>query len=260
MNPLYRLGRYRRHAQQLDEVSAELAALREQMAKFIQTESAHQQQAAILHEALDKAEKQIARAGKELFKTNSLGEVQQQSVKTLLEQLREADAQRERELTELREQLNTTHTQGRLEVIKKTLSVIDGLSEALTAGQQLLADQDEAEMIRPPTSFSQRLSAAWRALKGNLPESDQAASNQDHLIAWLTGLELVHERLLDILASEDVRPIDTEGEPFDPAHHVAIEAVAATDDTLPGTIVQETRRGYVSGDEILRYAEVIVAR
>lgn len=259
MNPLYRLGRYRRHAQQLDEVSAELAALREQMAEFIQTESAHQQQAATLHESLDKAEKQIARAGKELFKTNSLGEAQQQSVKTLLEQLREADAQRDRELTELREQLTDTYTQGRRDVIKRILSVIDGLSDALAAGQQLLADQDEAEAIEPPASFSQRLSAAWRTLKGNYP-TIQLPNYQTNLAAWLTGLELVHDRLLDILASEDVHPIDTEGEQFDPAYHVAIEAVAATDDLLPGTIVQETRRGYVAGDGVLRYAEVIVAR
>jgi molecular chaperone GrpE len=258
VNPLSRLNRYRRHSDQLAEVSAELAVLREQMAAFIQTENDHQQQAATLYEALDQANKQIARAGKELFKTNALGEGQLQSVKTLLEQLREANVQRDRELTELREELNTTHTQSRLDVIKKLLPVIDGLSDALTSGQQLLADQ--AETIEPPApSFSQRLSAAWRALKGDY-QTTPLSNYPTNLADWLTGLELVHDRLLDIFASEDVYPIDTEGEQFDPAYHVAIEAVAADDETLPGTIVQETRRGYVAGDEILRYAEVIVAR
>lgn len=260
MNPLARLNRYRRHSDQLAEVSAELATLREQMAEFIQTESDHQRTAATLHESLDRAEKQIARAGKELFKTNSLGEAQLQGVKTLIDQLREATAQRDRELTELREQLTGTYTQGRRDVIKRMLSVIDGLSEALTSGQQLLADQDEAAAIEPPApTFSQRLSAAWRALKGDY-QTTQLSNYPTNLAAWLTGLELVHDRLLDILASDDVLPIDTEGEPFDPAYHVAIEAVAATDGILPGSIVQETRRGYIAGDEVLRYAEVIVAR
>lgn len=259
MNLRYQSGHYRRPAKRSATVAEELAALRQQMAEFIQTESDHQHTAATLHESLDKAEKQIARAGKELFKTNSLGEAQLQSVKTLLEQLREADAQRDRELTELREELNTTHTQGRLDVIKKLLPVIDGLSEALTSGQQLLDDQ--AETTEPPTTFSQRLSAAWRMLKGDmLRKTTQPSNYPTNLAAWLTGLELVHDRLLDILASENVHPIDTDGEQFDPVYHVAIEAVAADDETLPGTIVQETRRGYVAGDEILRYAEVIVAR
>jgi molecular chaperone GrpE len=267
VNPWSRLGRLLGITPLPADVSDELAALRRQVTEFTQAELDHQRQTAALRESLDKADKQIARAGKELFKTNSLAEAQQQSVKTLVEQLREANVQRDRELTQLRERLDTAHAEGRLEVIKRLLAVLDGLDEALAAGQHLLADQAASEAIElaaPPASFSGRLAAAWRALKGGMPtqamQRDGVTPDRDDLDAWLTGLELVHDRLLDILASEDVHPIETAGAQFDPACHVAIEAVASTDGTPPGAIVQETRRGYWAGDEILRYAEVIVAR
>ncbi len=267
MNPMSRLGRLLGITPLPADVSDELAALRRQVTEFTQAEIEHQRQTAALREALDKADKQIARAGKELFKTNSLAEAQQQSVKTLLEQLREANAQRDRELIQLREQLDAAHAQGRMEVIKRLLPVLDGLSEALAAGQQLLADQAAPEAIEPaapPATFSHRVAAAWRTLKGDTPteamQRDSVTSDRDDLDAWLTGLELVHDRLLDILASEGVRPIETGGVQFDPAYHIAIEAVASADGTPPGSIVREARRGSLAGDEILRYAEVVVAR
>jgi molecular chaperone GrpE len=76
----------------------------------------------------------------------------------------------------------------------------------------------------------------------------------------LHGVEFVRERLLAVLAAEGVQPIETEGQPFDPNRHYAVEASAADAALAAGLIVQEMRRGYVCGDSVLRYAEVVVAR
>lgn len=261
MNPLSRWGRLLGITPIPADVSEELAALRQQMAEFTRAESEHQRQTTALREALEKADKQIARAGKELFKTNSLAEALQQSFKTLLDQLREANTARDRELAQLREQLSAARAEGRMDMIKRLLSVLDGLNEALDAGRHMLA---EPVMPNEPAPFSHRIAAAWNVLHGNPPaqmlqHTDLTADHAD-IAAWLTGLELVRDRLLDILAGEEVRPIATDGALFDPNYHVAIEAVAATDGTQPGAIVQVTRRGYRAGDTVLRYAEVIVAR
>jgi molecular chaperone GrpE (heat shock protein) len=269
VNRLSRLGRLLGMTPLPADVSEELAALRQQVAEFTQAQLDDQRQRTALHDTLDKLDKQIARAGKELFKTNSLAEAQQQSVKTLLDQLRETNTLRERELTQLREQLISAHSAGRWEVITQLLSVLDGLTEALTAGQQLLAESavpdDGTDSPPQPVPFLRRMSGAWQVLKGNsLPaQAFQPAvslSQRDTLAAWLTGLELVSDRLLDILANAGVHPIETDGVLFDPNQHIAIEAVASTNGTQSGTIVQETRRGYLAGDTVLRYAEVIVAR
>jgi molecular chaperone GrpE len=62
-----------------------------------------------------------------------------------------------------------------------------------------------------------------------------------------------------LLEAEDVRTIETIGKPFDPAVAEAIGAVS--DDSVPdGTVLNEARRGYSIGDEVLRPAQVIVAK
>ena len=74
----------------------------------------------------------------------------------------------------------------------------------------------------------------------------------DLLPPWL------HEKLKNAeKVSKGVTPIVAEGLPFDPRHHIAIEVVTAN--TVPGTVVQEIRRGFMVGTRVLRHAEVSVA-
>jgi len=263
-NLLSRLGRLLGIRPIPADVAEELAALRAEVSALAQAQVEHQDRAAALREAIEKLEKQTARAGKEQFKANSLAETQQQSVKSMLEQLREANAYRERELAHLRERLVAARAEGRIDLIRRLLPVLDGLDEALSAGRRLLPDDGVPEEPRA-RPFRQRLSGAWALLSGRPldewpPGTRSASSSGEAIAAWLEGLEFVRERLLDVLSAEGVRPIETDGEMFDPNLHVAVEATPAIDGRPTGSVVQETRRGYQIGDAVLRHAEVIVAR
>jgi molecular chaperone GrpE len=197
--------------------------------------------------ALEKVEKELSRAGREQFKANLLGQKQQEELQALFEHLRQAEAQRQREWVQLREGLDQARRQERLELIQTLFPVLDGLGEALESGKRLLANGG----LR--LSLGQRLRLA---LIGQLPGQVPARA----LAAWLEGVGLVQERLLEVLAGEGVQPIQTTGQPFDPHWHLAVEAVPATGDLEPHTIVAQTRQGYAQGDRVLRYAEVVVAR
>jgi molecular chaperone GrpE (heat shock protein) len=211
------------------------------------------QQIAALREVVEKLDRQMARAGKEQFIANSLAEAQQQNLKTILDQLRAGEAARERELTQLRAQADRGGDAARLEVIERLLPVLDGLDEAIAAGESLLAEEESIAVL----SFGQRAREAWRVLKG---EPSNVVPPDEHWAAWLHGVKFVRERLLEVLAAEGVQPIEAVGQPFDPNQHHAVDVITA-DATLPaGLIAQETRRGYVCGDSVLRYAEVVVAR
>jgi len=62
-----------------------------------------------------------------------------------------------------------------------------------------------------------------------------------------------------LLAAENVTVIETVGKPFDPAVSEAVGTAA--DGSVPdGTVLNEARRGYAIGDEVLRPAQVIVAK
>jgi molecular chaperone GrpE len=236
--------------------------------------------------ALDLAglEKQIAKLGREQFKANALLETQQQQLQAALEQLRERVEHSEKERAELLARRPTELAEARLQVAQRLLPVLDGLNEAMAAGERLLERApsliqlqkvDEPAGTRLPAWVNW---ATWPLVLVSLIFPGQVrerkrdrqqtitklaadmAAWEDAQIAWLRGLELVRERLLQTLALEGVEPIETAGQPFDPHRHMALDAVPASPEFPPGMIVTELRRGYVAGARVLRYAEVIVAR
>ena len=73
------------------------------------------------------------------------------------------------------------------------------------------------------------------------------------------GVELILERLKDVLEKNGVTPIDTCGVGFDPTLH---EAVAHIESDGHGSdqVVEEVRRGYKLGDRLLRCSRVVVAK
>ncbi len=104
-----------------------------------------------LRESTEKLEKQVSRAGKEQFKANALAETGQKSVSAMMEQLRQADVYRERELAQARERLAGAR-EGRLDIIKSLLPVLDGLGEALASGERLLRRAGQTPAPAPPAA------------------------------------------------------------------------------------------------------------
>ena len=67
----------------------------------------------------------------------------------------------------------------------------------------------------------------------------------------------VYRKIMSLLAKNGVRPIESVGQPFDPALHEVVATVAAVDKAL-GVVVQEVRRGYVWDGDLLRSTQVVV--
>lgn len=198
-------------------------------------------------------EKQLARAGREQLKANALAEAQAERLEGALAALRVADERRASELADERQRGRVALSEARLDVVRAVLPVLDGLDDALRAGRASLSYGGRAN---PPTSTDALLQQLLlgSAETAQPPRREPLRAN---LEAWLVGLEMVRRRLLDALAAEGVMPIESEGQPFDPRRHVAVEVIAS--DAVPGTVLQELRRGFVAGERILRHAEVGVA-
>lgn len=75
----------------------------------------------------------------------------------------------------------------------------------------------------------------------------------------IDGIELTEREMQRLLAKHGVRPIEAEGEKFDPHKHQAMFEVP--DPTRPeGTVVQVVQSGFSIGDRVLRPAMVGVAK
>ena len=72
------------------------------------------------------------------------------------------------------------------------------------------------------------------------------------------GLQIIHQKLLALLETQEVRSFDSEGREFTPDLHEAV-ALAQSDGVKQGTVVEDLRRGYLWRSELLRPAQVRVA-
>lgn len=90
-----------------------------------------------------------------------------------------------------------------------------------------------------------------RALK-NRPQSGDGA-------IWAEGIELIYRKLLAALEAEGVKPMQVEGQFFDPNLHEAVSHEESHDHES-GQIIEVVQNGYWLGDRVLRPAMVRVAR
>ncbi len=74
------------------------------------------------------------------------------------------------------------------------------------------------------------------------------------------GVALVRQQFLATLDGFGVKPINPIGQPFDPTRHEAVTTTVASPSAPDGHVVGIVRTGYLLGDDVLRPAQVAVAR
>jgi molecular chaperone GrpE len=72
------------------------------------------------------------------------------------------------------------------------------------------------------------------------------------------GIKMIHQKFLALLEKEDVRPIVSIGEKFDPEIHEVV-AMVKRKGVGHGIIIDDMRRGYFWKKELLRPAQVRIA-
>ena len=88
-----------------------------------------------------------------------------------------------------------------------------------------------------------------------LPVLDNLESAQKHLKD--EGLEIVTKQFKEVLVSEGVEEIVSEGSLFDPNLHEAVEILGSDKE---GIVLKVLRKGYKINDKVLRPAQVAVGR
>jgi molecular chaperone GrpE len=77
---------------------------------------------------------------------------------------------------------------------------------------------------------------------------------------FVQGVSLVRQQFLTTLESFGVTRLDPIDQVFDPSRHEAVSTAPATDPGQDGVVIGVIRPGYLIGDDVLRPAQVAVAR
>jgi len=75
----------------------------------------------------------------------------------------------------------------------------------------------------------------------------------------LEGVKLVHKSFLKLLQDQGLKPMECEGQKFNPETHDALLQIEM-DGKEPDTIIEEHVKGYVFKDRVIRHAKVVVAK
>jgi len=113
-------------------------------------------------------------------------------------------------------------------------------------------------------SYAERLLAEH--VKFFLPVADDLQRSLQHLpedpdcASWISGIELVLQKLLKSLETKDVRPLDLKpGDMFDPNTQEAVTH-EENDTYADGQIIEVVQTGYQIKDRVIRPALVRVAK
>lgn len=105
------------------------------------------------------------------------------------------------------------------------------------------ASKDMIEAVLPVVDDMER---ALNALKNS---GDSTASE---------GMELIFKKLYGILERKGLKPMNAQGEDFNPDLHEAVTQFAAPSPELVGKVIDEVEKGYFLNDKVLRFAKVVV--
>lgn len=92
----------------------------------------------------------------------------------------------------------------------------------------------------------------------NFERTLEAGKAGASLESLLEGVQLVERQLRAALERHGLRPIEAQGEPFDPELHEAV--VTEPSDKAEGTILEVLERGYLLGDRVVRPAKTKVSK
>jgi len=112
-----------------------------------------------------------------------------------------------------------------------------------------------SELIRGANS---RLLRDLIDIVDNFERALQSNDSGGNAEAYRKGVGLIYNQLQDFLKREQVAPIETVGQPFNPDLHDALLQQESSEYD-EGIIIQEVQKGYYLHDRVLRHARVIVS-
>jgi len=73
----------------------------------------------------------------------------------------------------------------------------------------------------------------------------------------IKGIELIYNKLFNLLVRKGLEPMNSMGTEFNTDYHEAITNIQADDD-MKGKVVDVIQKGYLLNDKVLRFAQVVV--
>ena len=92
-----------------------------------------------------------------------------------------------------------------------------------------------------------------------IDDMERAIANMGDGEAAKEGMQLILKNMLNALQQKGLKPMDAMGAKFDENYHEAITQIPAPAPEAKGTVIDVVKKGYFLNEEVLRFAQVVVA-
>jgi molecular chaperone GrpE len=160
----------------------------------------------------------------------------------------------------------TQHLDGGLEDESETEKLKDELAEAKDKYLRLVAEFDNFRRRNAKERVDLIQTAGKdivQSLLVVLDDTDRAAKQMEtseDLNLIKEGVNLVFNKLRNILQQKGLKKMTSVGQPFDADLHDAITEIPAPGEDLIGKVLDEVEPGYYLNDKLIRHAKVIVGK
>lgn len=131
-------------------------------------------------------------------------------------------------------------------------------AETQNVRRRLEAEKQQAAAYAS-TGFARDMLSVRDHLDRALSHVPEAARQDEKLKSFVDGIEATLRELDAVFARNGIVKVGSVGEALDPHRHQAMIELA-TDQAVPGTIIEEMQSGYMLKDRLLRPALVAVAK
>lgn len=132
--------------------------------------------------------------------------------------------------------------------LQRAQADFDNYKKLLERDKQEYCKYAEKRIILKILDLIDEFEIALKALKKDMSK-----------IKEIEGIEIIYKKFVDMLNKEEVKPIKSVGEPFDPFIHEVLLS-EKTDEYPEDTIIEEIKKGYYLKDKVLRPALVKIAK
>jgi len=105
---------------------------------------------------------------------------------------------------------------------------------------------------------NQEMVVALLPVVDDFERARQSMQNAQDLVPVKEGVDLIYNKLSNILQQKGLRPMTTIGTPFDAETQEAITQVPAPDESLKGKVIDEVEKGYYLNEKVVRFAKVVI--
>lgn len=114
------------------------------------------------------------------------------------------------------------------------------------------------ERIELMSNAGQEIISALLPILDDFDRAKTANENSEDVEAIKEGMNLIHNKIFNLLTQKGLKPMDAMGKDFNSDDYEAIAKIPAPSEDMKGKVIDVTEKGYYLNSKIIRHAKVVV--